>query len=162
MSLPALVTRLVGLWILAGAFLKLFQGTPADLPQVLQDLPMDTVLVFEIAITGEMLVGGLAVLRPGLGWLPVKAITLAFLVVLVTQIAGGEENCGCFGAAVTISPWVMLIIDAVAFVALILVKPWRLARGHGVPWMITAPILVTCAVLPWVYSRQATIHRGRR
>ena len=158
MSLPAIITRLVGLWILAGAFLKLFQGSPADLPQVLRDLPMDTGLVFKLAITGEMVVGLLALLRPSRGWLPVKIVTLAFLVVLVTQIVGGEENCGCFGAAVTISPVVMLIIDAVAFLALVLVKPWKQEPGKGeLPWLPTVLIIAIACVLPWVIDNQKTV-----
>ena len=158
MSLPAIVTRLVGLWILAGAFLKLFQGSPADLPQVLRDLPLDTGLVFKLAITGEMIVGFLAVLRPSRGWLPVKLVTLAFLIVLVTQIMGGEESCGCFGAAVTISPVVMLIIDAVAFLALVLVKPWKLEPGKDeLPWLPTLIIIAGCCVLPWVIDNQKTV-----
>lgn len=157
MSLPAIVTRLVGLWILAGAFLKLFQGSPADLPQVLRDLPVDTGLVFKLAICGEMIVGLLAVLRPSWGWLPVKLLTLAFLVVLVTQIVGGEESCGCFGAAVTISPTVMLIIDAIAFLALVLVMPWKQEPGKlEMPWIPTLVIIAICCVLPWVIDNQKT------
>ena len=155
MSLPAIVTRLVGLWILAGAFLKLFQGSPADLPQALRDLPLETGLVFKLAISGEMVVGLLAVLRPSRGWLPVKLLTLAFLVVLVTQIVGGEESCGCFGAAVTISPTVMLVIDAIAFLALVLVKPWKQQPGDlEAPWAVTLLIIAGCLVLPWVIDRQ--------
>jgi len=157
MSLPAIVTRLVGLWILAGAFLKLFQGSPADLPQVLRDLPLDTGLVFRLAISGELVVGLLAVLRPSRGWLPAKILTLAFLIILVTQVVGGEDSCGCFGAVMTISPMVMLIIDAIAFLALVVVKPWRLERDKAeLPWAATALVILGCLVLPWVIDNQTT------
>lgn len=158
MSLPAIVTRLVGLWILTGALLKLFLGSPADLPEVVRNLPADTGLVFKLAITAELVVGLLALLRSSRGWLPAMLMTLAFLGVLVTQIMGGEDSCGCFGADITISPWVMLIIDAVAFVALLLVKPWRLEPGKGeVPWLPTLGIIALCCVLPWVIDNQKSV-----
>lgn len=157
MRFPAIVTRLVGLWILTGAFLKLLYGTPADLPDVLLDLPLDLGLTFQLAIAVEMVVGGLALLRPSRGWLPAKVLTGAFLLVLITQIVGGEASCGCFGTALTISPVVMLIIDAVAFALLVLVRPWRLERDKGeLPWALTALLILGCVTLPWVLDRQGS------
>ncbi|MDA1194966.1 MAG: hypothetical protein O2894_07245 [Planctomycetota bacterium] len=157
MRVPALVTRLVGLWILAGGVLKLLFGTPADLPDVLHDLPLPLGTVFQVAIAVEILVGGLALLRPSLGWLPAKVLTLAFLVVLSTQIAGGESSCGCFGAALMISPIVMLIIDGVLFALLVLVKPWRLKAGEReFPFAVVAPVLLLAATMPWLLDRQGT------
>lgn len=157
MSLAATVTRLVGLWILAGGVLKLLAGSPVDLPDVLRELPVETALVFKLAISVELAVGLLALLRPSRGWLPVKLLTGAFLVVLVTQIAGGEESCGCFGAAVTISPTVMLFIDAVAFAALVLVRPWRLERDKAeLPWAPTVLVILGAVTLPWIIDNQRT------
>jgi hypothetical protein len=157
MRLPAIITRLVGLWILAGAFMKLLYGTPADLPEVLLKLPLRAGLILQLAIAGEMVVGGLALLRPSRGWLPAKILTGLFLVVLVTQVVGGEESCGCFGTAVTISPLVMLVIDGIAFALLVLVRPWRLERDQAeLPWAVTALVLVACATLPWVFDREAS------
>lgn len=159
MSVPAIVTRLVGLWILVGACLKLFAGSPADLPEVLRELPLETGLLFKLAVSAELAIGLLALLRPSRGWLPVKLLTLVFLVVLGFQMARGEESCGCFGAAVTISPLVMLIIDGIAFIALVLVKPWRLARDEGeAPWGITALVILAALSLPWIFDRQTTTH----
>ena len=53
-----------------------------------------------------------------------------FLVVLGLQIAGGEEACGCFGAALTITPEVMLAIDGA--LSLLLSGPGAWALG---PWL---------------------------
>ncbi len=157
MRLPAIITRLVGLWILAGAFLKLLYGTPADLPDVILKLPLRAGLLLQLAIAVELLVGGLALLRPSRGWLPAKVLTGIFLVVLITQVVGGEESCGCFGTAVTISPLVMLIIDGIAFALLVLVRPWRLERDKGeLPWALTALLLLGSLTLPWILDREAT------
>jgi len=157
MPLPAIITRLVGLWILAGAFLKLLYGTPADLPDVLLRLPVEAGLAFRLAIAVEMAVGGVALLRPSRGWLPAKILTGAFLIVLITQVVGGETSCGCFGTALTISPVVMLVIDAVAFGLLVLARPWRLARDKGeLPWAFTALVILGCMTLPWVFDREGS------
>lgn len=157
MRLPAIFTRLVGLWILAGAFLKLLYGTPADLPDVLLALPIEAGVAFRLAIAVEMAVGGLAVLRPSRGWLPAKVLTGAFVIVLITQVVGGEASCGCFGTALTISPVIMLVIDAIAFVLLVLLRPWRLEPDkRELPWAVTALVLLACMTLPWVFDREGS------
>ena len=48
------VTRIAGLWILVGALLKLFVGAPEDLPQIVQDLPLELGLTYRLAIAAEM------------------------------------------------------------------------------------------------------------
>ena len=40
-GLAALFVRLGAAWLLAGALFKLLAGTPADLPPVVQDLPLE-------------------------------------------------------------------------------------------------------------------------
>ncbi|MDJ0520843.1 MAG: hypothetical protein QNJ90_02075, partial [Planctomycetota bacterium] len=104
MPLAAITTRVVALWILFGAVLKLLYGSPADLPQAVKDLPLDIGTTFTAAIAIELALGCFALLRPSRGWLPLLLVLVAFLVVLGTQIAAGDESCGCFGAALVIAP----------------------------------------------------------
>lgn len=157
MSAASVVTRLVGLWILAGATLKLLYGTPVDLPEVIQELPLGLGLTFKLAIGVEFVVGLLALLRPSVGWLPALLLSALFLGVLATQVAAGDESCGCFGTAVTISPVVMLAIDAACFVLLLVTRPWRRRpAGPELAWLPLVVLLLACASLPWFLDREGT------
>jgi hypothetical protein len=161
MSLASLVTRLVGLWILAGATLKLLYGTPVDLPEVIQDLPLSLGLTFKLAIGLELLVGVLALLRPARGGLPVLLLCAAFLVVLITQVADGAESCGCFGTALTVSPVVMLVIDGLCFVLLLVVRPWRdRPAGPEMRWAVLLILFLCAAVAPWLLDREGQLEGG--
>lgn len=151
----ALVTRVIGLVVLAGAAAKLFFGTPTDLPQLARDLPLDTALTFRLVIALELVVGALALLRPSRGWLPALVLLLGFVVVLVVQIAQGENSCGCAGTLVIIPPEVMLALDAVLLILELLTKPWR-RRAHRfqVPWPVFALVALGLVALPWIHDRE--------
>lgn len=146
--------RLAGLWILAGALFKLFLGTPADLPATIRRLPLELGLTYNLAITAELCVAGLTLLRPRWAWLPLCAMLLVFDWVLVGQISAGETSCGCFGSAIPISPWTMLAVDTLLLAAILGARPWRpTARGGAgvVPLIAVAAVAVA---LPWLFDRQ--------
>ena len=144
---------LIGAWILAGGLFKLFLGTPADLPRVVREFPLELGLVYKLAITAELAIGSLALLKPRWGWLPALSLLFVFDVVLTTQIAGGEASCGCFGGSITVPPWAMLAIDSVLLLGLLATRPWS-AFGPGAHPLIASGALAVALVLPWPFDRQ--------
>jgi hypothetical protein len=152
---PALLVRGVGLWILLGAGLKLFLGTPADLPQVVRDLPLAAGLAYQLAIGVELFVALLALARPARGWLTAALLLLLFVGVLVTQIAAGAESCGCLGQRIKIPPGWMLAVDGVWLVLLLASRPWRLRGDWAFDLIFAVGALVVAAALPILFDREA-------
>ncbi len=152
--LTALVPRLAGAWLLAGALFKLFAGTPADLPPVVRDLPLELGLTYNLAITVELCVAALAFLRPRWAWLLLIGAFVTFDAVLLTMI--GDESCKCFGSTITLPPWVMLAIDSTFLLLLIVTKPWKNLRPGGANFVLVVGALALGVVLPWVLDRQAS------
>jgi hypothetical protein len=148
MPIAALTTRLVGAWLLFGAVLKLFYGAPADLPTVIRELPLDSTLLFRLAISVELVVAVVLLLRPSRGWLPAALLLGAFIAVLGIQLANEETSCGCFGSALTISPGVMLVVDGALILLLLLSRPWRLQAGRGELPLAMALLIAAMAVVP--------------
>jgi len=146
--------RLIALWILAGAAFKLFKGTPADLPAVVRDFPGDLGLKYKLAITAELAIAFVALLRPRWGWVPELFLLFVFDLVLTTQIAAGEANCGCFGGDVSVPPWLMLTIDSVLLAGLLLARPWSRLPASGVHWLAPAAAAALAFVAPWLYDRE--------
>ena len=153
----ALAVRLAAVWILAGAGFKLFEGTPADLPPIVRELPasfgVELGMTYKLAITIELVVAFLALLRPRWAWIPLSLIYVAFLLVLSTIM--GEESCGCFGSRITLAPVTMLGIDGALLLAVLASRPWaRLRRGGPNVVFLTAAAAVAVA-LPWAFDREA-------
>jgi len=156
MRFAAPLTRLVGLWILFGGVFKLLQGSPADLPDALRDLPLKTALLFQVVIGVEFVVGILALLRPSRGWLPALLVLGTFLVVLAMQVRSGAASCGCFGAAIAIPPTVMLCVDGGLALLLLLTRPWRLVPGQReLPVVPVLLIALLSLAGPLLIDRQA-------
>jgi len=156
MPLAAIATRLVASWVLVGATLKLLHGSPADLPQLVRDLPLGASLTFKAAVALELVVGAFALLRPSRGWLPLLLLLLAFLGVLAVQVAQGAPSCGCFGAALVITPVVMLGVDGAVTLLLLVARPWRLSPGEAEAPLVLAGALALCLVaLPILLDREA-------
>lgn len=154
--LPLVVVRLVGLWILAGGLAKLLVATPADLPTPVRDHlggALGLVLAYQLVIAVELLVAVLALLRPGVGWLPAAALLLVFTGVLAAQVAAGETSCGCFGGSVTVAPGLMLAIDAGLVVLLLTSRPWRIAAGGAVPVAAVVVLSLAAVVAPFLFDR---------
>src|SRR5262245_27894442 len=98
---------LIAAWILTGALFKLFWGTPALLPAVVRDVPLELGVVYNLAIGIELAIAAIALVAPAVGWLLQAALLVVFDLVLTTQIAAGDASCGCFGAKLAMPPWVM-------------------------------------------------------
>ncbi len=151
-----LLIWLASLWVLAGACFKLFLGTPADLPEAVRSLsPLGLGLTYKLAISVELCLGFLGLLRPRIGWVPLVLLFLVFDAVLFLQIAADESNCGCFGSNVSVPPEAMLLIDSSLLAGILYSRPWRI-RGWGAPMMVVGILLALGLVLPWVFDREAS------
>ncbi len=154
LALSTTVVRIAGLWVLAGALFKLFLGTPADLPQVVRELPFDLGLTYKRVITIEMCVAAFALLRPRWGAAALVLLLLVFDAVLVSQIAQGAATCGCFGSKITMPPWLMLVIDSALLIAILFTRAWRRASAGLHPALLGAACAVGLLV-PWLVDREA-------
>ena len=145
---------LIAAWVLAGATFKLFWGTPALLPKLVRDLPLELGLTYRLAIGIELAVVAVALSKPRWGWALQVALLGVFDFVLTAQLAAGEKNCGCFGEKFSMPPALMMAIDTLLLVGLMLGRPWRSLPLGPSP---TAPIAVAAIalVLPWLFDRQA-------
>jgi hypothetical protein len=146
LDLTPITVRLAALWVAAGAFFKLFAGTPNDLPPVLHDLPMSIDLFFKLAIGIELTIVFAALLRPRLGWLPLVALFVVFDVILAVAMSEGAESCGCFGSTIAIPPWVMMLIDTVLLIAVLIGKPWA-SRTRTYGPVAAIPLLAIAAMI---------------
>ena len=155
-TVAALVVRIAGAWILAGALFKLLAGTPADLPELVKKVPLALGLTWKLAIGVELSLAALALLRPRWAW-PLLLLTfLVFDAVLASQVAAGAKNCGCFGSSVQVPPWLMLTIDSVLLAGLLITRPWRLAATGPSP-LVSGALLASIGVgvaLPWIHDRE--------
>jgi len=151
LDLTPFTVRIAALWIAAGAFFKLFAGTPADLPPMLHELPLAVDLVFKSAIGIELAIVCAALLNPRLAWLPVVALFVVFDVILAIVMSSGAESCGCFGSSITIAPWVMMTIDSVLLLAILASKPWK-SEAKGIGPVLLVPVLgLVLLILPFPY-----------
>ena len=149
------VTRLAGLWVLAGAIFKLLWGNPADLPLIVQELPPDLGLTYRVAIAAELSVGLLALLKPRWAWLLLIALLVLFNIALVTQIQAGAESCGCFGEKIPVPPAVMLGIDTAILLLLIVSRPWESMGRDAVNDLVLIVVLTLALPLPWILDRES-------
>jgi hypothetical protein len=140
-------------WVLTGAVFKLFWGTPALLPEVVRDLPLELGLTYRLAIGIELAVVAVALLKPRWGWVLLAGQYVAFELVLATQIAAGETNCGCFGSGFSVSPVVMAAIDGVLLAALLATRPWA-RLGRGAPALVPVGVAALVFALPWFFDRE--------
>jgi hypothetical protein len=152
----AMLVRLGGTYVLLGALMKVFAGSPGDLPNVLLDaMPRHAEGLFMLAATLELFVGLVAVLTPRLGWAFLALLLTSFLVVLVLQVIGGERSCGCFGSALTLPPILMILIDAALMAAVLLARPWVSLRDA--PWRAwSAAVAVPVVASALAYLSTAT------
>jgi len=84
-----------------------------------RDLPLELGLTYNLAIGIELAISVVALTKPRWGWWMQAALLLVFDLVLSTQIAAGETNCGCFGAKLSVDPRVMLAADSALLVGLL-------------------------------------------
>ncbi len=153
--LPAAAVRLAAAWILVGALFKLLLGTPADLPEIVREVPFSDGLVYRSVIAVELALALLAFTRPRLAWVPVGLLYVLFEVILATQIAEGADSCGCLGSKVTLTPWQMAGIDTALLVLMLVARPWRIT-SRGLPFRLLVPGILVVALLPWIFDREVT------
>lgn len=117
----ALARVIVPLYFALGAVLKLVDASPTHLPAALIKWSgaagIDLLYVFRLSIAGELAVAGVMILLPRLARPIGLALLGAFVPVLVADLMMGASSCGCFGA-VSVSPWVTLLIDGSLLVGL--------------------------------------------
>lgn len=150
------IIRVIALWVLAGALFKLLLGTPADLPSVVRELPLDLGLTYRLAISVELAFVALGLFLPRVAWPFLASLLAVFCVVLVMLAAKGDANCGCFGSKITIPPLAMLGIDLALLGGLLATRPWRLAPkvSRAMAALVAVPLLAGLAA-PWAVDRQA-------
>jgi hypothetical protein len=150
--------RLCALWLAAGALAKLFFGTPALLPEVVRGLtPLSLDLTYTLVIGVELGLVGLAFLRPRQAWPPLVAVFAFFEFVLATQLAAGEESCGCFGGGLKVSPALMMAVDSALLLFLLATKPWAALKRPGAGLGLVLLVLALSFALPasWIRVRQS-------
>jgi hypothetical protein len=147
--------RLAATWIVVGALVKLFAGSPVDLPRLVLELPLPGATLLSLVVGVELLVGLLGFLVPAAGWAAVVLILGLFEVVLGVQVARGETDCGCLAGVIDIPPVVMMGIDLALLVVALLGRPWRLPRPDRRVRPLAALAIVVAVALPLAFNRWA-------
>ena len=142
------------MWVLAGAVMKLLWGSAADLPKLIRDLPIDSLITFRVAVAAELSIALLALLRPRWSWLLVLVLLVIFNVTLVYQVVEGETSCGCFGRKFDVAPEIVLGIDVVLLVLLLLSRPWTSPGSDATGGFLAIAVVAGAVVLPWVLDRE--------
>lgn len=150
---PNFPVAIICMWILTGALFKLLAGTPADLPPVVREVPLDLGLTYKLVIAIELGIVAVGLLRPRVGWVLLAAQMAVFLGVLATQVGSG--NCGCFGSKIKVSPWAMLTIDGVLLLWLLATRPWMGFRALVTPAIALVPLTVLLFGAPFMLDREA-------
>ena len=146
-----IAVRVSAVWLLAGALAKLFLGTPKDLPEIIRKLtPFSLDLTFHLVIATELAIVWLCLLKPRWGWPAVLALFLFFEFVLGSQLSAGAESCGCFGATIKVSPYLMVAIDGTLLLALLATRPWKTSPARGASPLFLAAVVAVSAIIPWV------------
>lgn len=153
------VRILLGLLLLAAVGLKLIGGSEGKAPLFTSPAIYAALLEAEILLGLWLLVG----VGPRLLWL----VTLLFFSGLAAASLRlgilGEGSCGCVGRALTLSPWLALLIDTAAVLALTIWRPpllgipnFRLVIFSGFRRLLPVAAVATIA-LGMLYAGTAAI-----
>jgi hypothetical protein len=149
--LAPIAVRVAGAWLFAGAFFKLFFGTPNLIPPLVRDYtPFSLILTYHVAIAVELAIVVLAMLKPRVGWIAITPLFAFFLVLLGDMLLKGQTNCGCFGKAFELHPGVMMLVDAACLILVLASRPWSASFRRGAPWAATAGAMAVGIALPWI------------
>jgi hypothetical protein len=144
------VVRAAALWVLVVSWIKMTKGSPGALPIIVRENGVfDEDLTFALTLSVELGVSLAALFSARVGWWLMTGLLSVFLAVLFHLISIGATNCGCFGGAITFSPYQMLAVDGTLFALLLWVR--KAAGATRTPsQLLTAAALVIGAVTPWV------------
>jgi hypothetical protein len=160
--LSPLSVRLPALWVLAVSSIKMWKGSPNDIPLIVREnSPLGTDATFYATISIELAFALVALLHPRLGWLLMSALMTVFVAVLLYLISIGATSCGCFGGAISLSPAGMLAIDGSLFAFLLATRPWRSIARTRTPWPAILAAAAAGAAAPWVLVRNVTYEAPR-
>lgn len=149
--LAGVAVRLAALWLLTGALFKLFAGSPKMLPPLVRDhSPFGWSLTFHLVIAIELVLVMVALLKPRWGWRPLSALFAFFLVILAHQMSLGAASCGCLGDAVTVPPWVMMVIDGGLLAFMLATRPWKTLPERGSSTVLLAVSACVAVAAPWL------------
>lgn len=141
-------------WVAAGAFFKLFAGSPADLPPTIQDFPfLRPEWTFNLAIGVELSIVFLALVRPRPFWALLALLFVVFDVLLWQMIQAGEASCGCFGSDVPLKPIHMLVIDSALLLGLLVTRVWSgfPERRLKTALVLSTPVVAALLAWPWFW-----------
>jgi hypothetical protein len=152
---PAAV-RLAALWVLTVTSIKLFKGSPNDLPVIIRDHFFGPKLNFNLSIGVELSCALVAMLYPRRGFALLAALSVVFIGVLVYLISIGATSCGCFGGAIKFSPWAMLSVDGALLALMLATRPWALPPSKAPAIPIALAVAASFAA-PWLLISTATV-----
>lgn len=137
-----LTRLLVPAWISTGAIIKLSEATSKLLPQTMivqpaNKLGIDLDSLLALLITIEILAAAVMFLVARYARAVAAFMLTCFCVILVGEILGGAESCGCLGS-IKVNPWIMLSIDGALLLGVILLKPHVSEASKTRQW----PVLV--------------------
>ena len=146
-------------WVLVVASIKLFKGTPSDLPPMVQNFlaDMDIGLKFQVIVGIELSVVALGLFAPRFAWPFFSGMFALFVAMLAKMISDGESSCGCFGGAIKFSPWAMLAIDGTCLAAILLTKPWSSLAGTRLRLVPLALAFVAAWAAPFTFFKNVQL-----
>ncbi len=154
---PRLSLWVAALWVAAGAFFKLFAGSPNDMPPSVQAWPLDPGWTFRLAIGVELCVVILALWRPRVGWLALALLFAFFDYLLYGMLQAGEASCGCFGSSLAIAPWQMMAVDSALLVSLLVTRTWRGFQPKPLKPKVLFPFFAIVLIVPWFLDLEAQV-----
>lgn len=151
--------RIAGLWILSVSLIKLFKGSPSDLPMMVQNFwaSMDLGLKFQWVVAIELSVGFLALLRPRWAWPLLVGMLSLFVAMLISMIAAGLSSCGCLGGAISMKPSTMLLIDGACLLGILGTRPWSSLPASPPRWPLLLLALATACIAPFVVFKNVQL-----
>lgn len=155
--LSPLSVRLPALWVLGVASIKMFWGSPNDIPEFLRTSFLGPDLAFFGAIMVELAFALVALAFPRWGWMLMSALYTVFLGVLTHLIATGAASCGCFGGAVSLSPLSMMAIDGTFLALMLATRPWSAIPKAPTNSLVVALCAGVGAAAPWVLVQNEQI-----
>ena len=134
-----LARGVVPAWVAIGALVKLYSGSPGNLPTNFvsfgRNAGIDLGEMLYTLIGLEFLAVGVMLLLAR--WARPMAIFMlaSFCLILLGEMYVRADSCGCFGGTITIKPWQMLLVDGALLAGVLFFIPrvpesaWGLAKA---------------------------------